>query len=196
MIINFTKNNQFATRLTINDKVLETVEETKLLGSIISSDLTWHRNTDYLVKKGYQRLQILMKLYSFNIPTEDLVHIYILYVRSILEFNACVWHFSITQQERCEIERVQKVALKIILKNRYTSYEKALEHLNLETLESRRLFLCKKFAKKCTKHPIAQDMFPKDNTRHSNEYKVAFAKHDRLLYSAIPQMQRILNQKH
>ena len=59
MIINFTKNNQFATRLTINDKVLETVEETKLLGSIISSDLTWHRNTDYLVKKGYQRLEIL-----------------------------------------------------------------------------------------------------------------------------------------
>ena len=122
MIINFTKINQFATRLTINDKVLETVEETKLLGSIISSDLTWHRNTDYLVKKGYQRLEILKKLYSFNIPSEDLVHIYILYVRSILKFNACVWYFSITQQERCEIERVQKVALKISLKNRYISY--------------------------------------------------------------------------
>ena len=90
IIFNYTRDYQFSLRLYIQGSLLEIVEETKLLGTVISSDLTWWKNTNYLTKKGYQRLEILKKLYEFNVPIDDLVHIYTLYTRSILEFNCCV----------------------------------------------------------------------------------------------------------
>jgi hypothetical protein len=194
IIFNYTRNYQFGTRLYLEEKLLEIVHETKLLGTVISSDLTWWQNTNYLTQKGYQRLEILKKLFEFNVPIEDLVHIYALYVRSILEFNSCVWHFSITQAEVNDIERVQKIACKIILKDSYTSYESALVSLNLQNLNDRRKMLCKRFAKNCLKHDKAKDMFPLNGQRNSDKFKVNFAKHSRLLYSAIPQMQRLLNE--
>ena len=114
MIFNYTKNYQFATRIYLNNTLLETISETCLLGTIVSSDLTWHKNSEMLTKKGYQRMTILRNLYEFDIPVEDLVMIYSLYIRSILEFNSNVWFSSITEEEKDDIERVQKIACKII----------------------------------------------------------------------------------
>ena len=73
MIFNFTNNYQFGTRLYNENQQLKIIQETKLLGTIISSDLTWWQNTKYLTKKGYQRMDILKKLYDFNVPEEDLI---------------------------------------------------------------------------------------------------------------------------
>ena len=87
IVFNFTRNYQFSTRVNLNDTLLETISETKLLGTIVSSDLKWHANTKMLTQKGYQRMSILRKLYEFDIPVEDLVLIYNQYIRSILEFN-------------------------------------------------------------------------------------------------------------
>jgi hypothetical protein len=80
--------------------------------------------------KGYQRTSILRKLYEFDIQAEDLLLIYNQYIRSILEYNSNVWYSSITNKEREDIERVQHVACKIILKDEYESYSEALEKLN------------------------------------------------------------------
>ena len=46
MIFNHTNKYQFRTRLNINNEILETVEETKLLGTIITNDLKWDKNTE------------------------------------------------------------------------------------------------------------------------------------------------------
>ena len=99
MIFNFTLDYQFATRLYIEDQLLETVRETKLLGTIISSDLKWHSNSEMIVKKGYQRMLILHKLYSFNVTDSGLVNIYILYLRSVLEHSYQVWHYHIKGED-------------------------------------------------------------------------------------------------
>ena len=64
-----------------------------------------------------------------------------------MEHNCQVWHHEITQEEKSDLERVQKVALKIILQDRYTTYEQALTHLNLDYLSIRREKLCLNFAK-------------------------------------------------
>ena len=194
MVFNYTKNYQFTARFHLNEKPLEIVNHTKLLGTYITSDLSWNMNTNYIIRKAYQRMEIIKKLYEFNVPLGDLVHLYCIYVRSILEFNCCVWHFSLTQEQKSDIERVQKNALKIILKQNYVSYENALKKTNLISLEDRRTKLCKTFAQKCAKIEKTKDMFPLDTTRHSNKYQVYFARNDRVLYSAIPQMQRLLNE--
>ena len=194
IIFNFTNNYQFSTRLYMQGELLEIVESTKLLGTVVSSDLTWWENTNYLTRKGYQRLELIRRLYQFKVPTIDLVAIYTLYVRSLLEFNGCVWHFNITTEESSDIERVQKVACRIILKENYLSYENALDQLKLKTLSERRAYLCKKFAQKSLNHTKSKDMFPLNEDGRKEKFKVNFARHKRLLDSAIPQMQRLLNQ--
>ena len=68
MIFNFTDNNQVATRLYMEGVLLDTITHTKLLGKIVQSDLKWSKNTEMIVKKGYQRMLLLHKLYAFNIP--------------------------------------------------------------------------------------------------------------------------------
>ena len=98
-------------------------------------------------------------------------------------------------EEICDLERVQKTACKIILKQEYEDYDSALSQLNLQNLNDRRAILCKRFAEKCVKNERTKAMFPLDTTRHSNKYLVTFARNDRLLYSSIPQMERILNAK-
>ena len=61
MIFNYTNNYQFATRIKINETILETLEQTKLLGVIISSDLTWRENTKMLIRKAYGRMEIIRR---------------------------------------------------------------------------------------------------------------------------------------
>ena len=79
MIFNYTKNYQFSTRLHINQEIMETVEETKLLGTIITNDLKWDKNTSHIVKKAYARMEIIRKLIQFNAPKTDLLHVYIVF---------------------------------------------------------------------------------------------------------------------
>ena len=106
MIINFTTNYQFSTRLCLENKRLEQVKETRLLGVVMNDKLTWHSNTEFIVKKAYKRMVLLHNLFDFGLPVSEMVNIYILYIRSILETSAVVWHSSITQAESYEIERV------------------------------------------------------------------------------------------
>ena len=142
-------------------------------------------------------MRILHKLYDFSVPVEELVEIYILYIRSVLESSAVVWHSSLTQGQELEIERVQKVALRIILKDDYVDYSTALTDCSLKTLAERRNDLSLAFAKNCVKNPRTKDMFPLRNqpyeTRNPEKYVVTQAHTDRLANSAIPFMQRLLN---
>ena len=73
MIFNFNKNHQFSTRLHLENNLLEIIPETKLLGTLITSDLKWHKNTEMMTKKAYKRMTILHKLSSFDVPQDDLV---------------------------------------------------------------------------------------------------------------------------
>ena len=53
MIFNKCDSKQFQTRLYINDSLLQQVHKTRLLGLIISDDLTWHSNTKSLFSKNH-----------------------------------------------------------------------------------------------------------------------------------------------
>ena len=115
MIFNFCKSKIFDTRLYIEKTLLEQVRETKLLGVHLSEDLTWHSNTNSSVKRAYARMEILRRLYSFNVPKKQLVQIYMLYIRSVTEQSSVVWSSSITEEESEALERTQKVALKLYI---------------------------------------------------------------------------------
>ena len=135
----------------------------------------WHRDLDHWLCPAMQpwtagqkggvdtsaaRMRVLHKFSEFSAPTEDMVTIYVSYVRSILEQSCTVWHSSLTIEDSEDLERVQKSAMKIILKEEYLSYEQALEKLMLCKLSERREKMCLKFAKNCTKNDLTSDLFP------------------------------------
>ena len=171
----------------------------KLLGTIIFDDLSWDLNTKNLIKRANARMELLRKVASFGAPVEDLKVIYILFISSLLEQSATVWHSSLTRENSDDLERVQKSALKIILGNRYYGYKKALNQLDLESLEDRREVLCLKFARKCLKNKKTQHLFPLNAKKHQMKTReplkcqVQHANTERLRKSALIYMQNLLN---
>ena len=200
LIFNFSKNNQFSTEVKLNGEVIETVSETKLLGTIITNDLKWEKNIERIVKESNKRMAFLHKLSRFTKNKQDLKKIYILQIRSKLEQSSVLWHSSITKKCEDNLERVQKSALKIILGESYVNYDNALKVLKLQSLKERREDLCLKFAKKCLKVPKLNKMFPRSQQNHvmgkrnTESFQVKRGLTERMKRSAIPHMQRLLNE--
>ena len=142
-------------------------------------------------------MTILRKLSEFDVPQEDMTLIYCQYIRSVLEYNSSVWFSSITEDEKDDIERVQRCAVRIILKNDYSSYKDGLSLLNLENLTDRREVLALRFANKCVKDARFKDLFPLNDAttdiRKSEKFRVNFASTGRLQDYSIIAMQKLLN---
>ena len=105
MIINFCSSNQFSTRLWLNDSLLDQVKEARLLGVILQDNLSWEGNTRTLVKRAYQRMIILRKLSEFEVTKKDMINIYQLFVRSLLEQSSVVWSSSLTVEQSQSLEQ-------------------------------------------------------------------------------------------
>ena len=144
-------------------------------------------------------MQILHKASKFSRNLQDLLVIYKCFVRSKLEQSASVWHSSLSKNNEDDLERVQKSALKVILKNKYRDYNSALKQLNIESLFDRRESLCLKFARKGLKLEQFKKMFPIQKPLHNMEkrntdkFLVNSARTERYFKSTIPSMQRLLN---
>ena len=200
MVFNFSNNYQFTPKLNLKGESLEVIEKTKLLGTIFTNDLKWDENTADLVRRANGRMQMLRKAASFGASVEDLKEIYVLFIRSILEQSAVVWHSSLTVENIESLERVQKSAVRIILGRSSINYEESLIKLGMEYLESRRDSLCLGFAQKCVKNPKLSHLFPENKSNHkmklrkSEKYFVQFSHTERLQRSPIIHMQNLLNE--
>ena len=92
---------------------------------------------------------------------------------------------------------MQKAAIRVILNNKYTSYQNGLKILNIQSLEKRRDQLCLKFAKINLQNEKVQQLFPKNkskiNTRKRKKFKENDVFTERYKKSAIPHKQKLLN---
>ena len=91
---------------------------------------------------------MLRRMLAFNLDIYQMFDIYCKEIRSILEMAVPVWHSGLTRQQTQDIERIQKLAMKIILKEKYITYQLACNTFSTQTLELRRLKLCSKFSDK------------------------------------------------
>ena len=83
MLVNNSKKYQFTTSLVMKDQVLEVVDEAKLLGTYITSDLKWNKNTDYLVKEANKRMRLLHAASKFVKDRRILTQLYFTHIRAI-----------------------------------------------------------------------------------------------------------------
>jgi hypothetical protein len=177
------------------------VESFTLLGVDITSD---HRNgvrfdvfIHRSIKKAYNSIWILKRLTELGISNSDLLLVYKSRVRCHLENCVPLWCFSITKYLSKLLERVQSTCLYIILGKRATiSYTKNLELVNMQTLEERRVKLCKRFALKTARHSTHGQLFKSTEgakTRHKNRFVNPRTKSSRYKNSSIPSLTKLLN---
>ena len=148
MLFNRSRSYDFQPSLFIDNNLLSVVEETKLLGVIISSDLKWSKNVTYMKDKCFKNLWMIRRMKETGATINEMKEVYIRQIRSITEIGCPIWNRSLTEKDKTKIEKIQKTTLRVILGQAYISYEKALKTLNLNKLEERRKQICKKFARK------------------------------------------------
>ena len=136
MIINFTDKNQLHTRLQLKGQNIEIVQKMKILETVVTNKLSWDENCSILIKKVNARIQLLGKVWTFGSSCEEMVHLWKLFCRSILEQTCVLWDSGLTKQNKNDLERTQKTFSKLLLQENYANYKSALDLFQLETLES------------------------------------------------------------
>ena len=194
----FSLTKDFEPRLSLEDgKYLEVIYQMKLVGLVISSDMTWNGHVSYTVSRVNSIIWQLVRFKNLGAPQEKLITFYTLKVRSILMFGSVCYHSSLTQELSHTLELQQKKSLAVILGNQYKSYSNALSVTNLPRLAKLRETACLKWAVRAHKSPLHKDLFPLTTktmeTRSNNMFMEYRCKTNRFYNSAVPYMTRALN---
>ena len=101
-------------------------------------------------------------------------------IRPLLEYAVPVWNSGLSLGQIHHIERVQKIALKIILGQTFTSYQEACTQFNIENLAVRRNNLCVNFAVKLYRSDRRRQFFSiRETQRDTRHRKLVIEKHTR-----------------
>ena len=157
---NFSKTRDFIPHLSFpSSEPLDVVNQTKLVGLIVTSNLSWGPHVDYTVVNASKKLWLLVRFKNRGGSQDQLLTLYQLKIRSIAEFATPAFHGALTLQQSNDLEMIQKKAFAIILGSRYRNYTNALSILGQEKLSARRVKLCQNFSLKCVKSEKHYDLF-------------------------------------
>ena len=159
------------------------------------------RETHSICQKAYKKMWCLCRMKILDIEPYVILDVYLKEIRSVLELAVPACHSGLTQKQSADIERVQKVAVTIILSDSKTgicnySYNMGLVILDLEPLEVRREKLCIKFAKRTLKSRHANMFKPNINpysTRKKPQYFTQKWNTNRFYNSPLNYLTRLLN---
>ena len=83
--------------------------------------------------KAYARMSSITKLKYVGVVRDDLIDVYKLFNKSLLEYCCVAFHSSLNLDNIQDIERIQKTALRVIFGEDYQDYQSALRQSGLET---------------------------------------------------------------
>ena len=184
----------------IPNRNIEVVEEMKIVGFILRSDLKTISNTNYIIGKAYGRMWIIRRLKALGASRARLLDVLQKQVLSVLNLAVTAWDSFLTSQERTDLERVLKTGLRIIWGNEYTTYEQVLLASNLKSLQETRTKIVRKFVRKTACNKKFSKWFVKQasnniTTRADNRsfFKPVIAKHAFYKKSCIPTLTELAN---
>ena len=165
MIFNKSRKYDFQPEFSFNDgETLEVVEETRLLGIVLTPDLRWFGNTRSIYTKAISKLWLLRRMKVLKLDPHVIFDYYLKEIRVLAEQGVAIWNSGLTKGQVNDLEKIQKVALKIILGDDYRSYDVACTFFNVTQLTQRRLDLCTNFALKLYKSDRNGEFFTHSNT--------------------------------
>ena len=182
MIFNMSRSYAFPPEFSFNDgdNFLEVLSESKLLGIYLTSNLTWHKNTENMVRNAMKRMWLIQRMKRLHLDSNIKFEYYLKEIRPTLEYAVPVWNSGLSSGQVKQLERVQKIALKVILGPAFTSYSEACSRFNIESLAARRYKLCVNFAIKLYKSERRRHFFElQDTQRKTRNRKVVVEKRTR-----------------
>ena len=124
---NFTKSRDFIPELSFpGGDQLDVIYQTKLVGVIVDSSLSWGPHVDYTVKNANRKLWLLIRFKNLGATQDQLLTLFQLKIRCLAEFAAPAFHGALTLQQSNDLEMLQKKAFAIILGSGYRSYRNTL----------------------------------------------------------------------
>jgi hypothetical protein len=201
MLFNRARKHDFSPKLYLKpDSCLEVVEEMKLVGYQLRSDLRTISNTEYIIKRAWKRMWVVRRLKALGASEKDLLSVLRAQVLSVLQFATPAWSTLITQKESGQIESVLKTGLYLVYGQRYESFSWALRKSNMLSLSEQRKKMFYNFTKRCINSTKFKKWFviaetPEGTVTRSKKLRFkpipfrtqAFAR------SAIPQMVKLAN---
>ena len=187
-------------RIGNSSEHVEIVEEMKIVGFILRSDLKTISNTRYILKKAYSRLWILRRLKALGASRHRLIDILQKPVLSALQLGVAAWDCLLTLQERIDFERLLKTSLCIIWGQDYISFEQVLADSKLRIMKQIRDKMVNKFVRKSVNHPKFKNWFCSQGDvqiqtrRKRTKFKPVTTRTTAFAKSAIPTLTHIPNQ--
>ena len=195
------KVKAFPVEVKVNGNFFQVKKELKILGVILTPDLKWNANTQHICQKAYKNMWTLRRMKKLDLDYLTLTDFYMKEVRVHLELAVPVWHSGLSQKLSRDIERVQKIAINIILGDHSLPYEQSCTKLGLKPLYIRRSQLCEKFAVKTALKSRHKDLFQiknsvnntHDTRNKKNKYSEHMCRTQRFYNSPLPYLTRMLN---
>ena len=184
----------YPTEIRIGDNFLEVKKELKILGVILTPNLKWKANTDFACKKAFKNMWQIRRMKKLGLDELTLVDYFLKEVRVHLELAVPVWHSGLTLKLSADLERVQRVAVSIILGKNDMSYDQSCSKLGLKRLTLRRTELCERFALKTATKSRHKDLFELKKTGSHEKYREHFCRKKRFFDSPLRYLTRMLNQ--
>jgi hypothetical protein len=204
MLFNRARKHDFVPELYLTPgNQLEVVENMKLVGYQLRSDLRTVSNTQYIVKRAWKRMWVVRRLKSLGAGERELLSVLRAQVLSVLQFASPAWSTQITAKENTQIESVLKTGLYLVYGARYESFSWALAEANMSSLMKPRSTQFMKFTQCSIKNPKFCKWFVKNednttvNTRQQKpRFKPIPFRTKAYAQSAIPQMIKVANSMH
>jgi hypothetical protein len=99
---------------------VEQVESYRYLGVVIDNKLSWHANTDQILKKAHTRMYCLRKLRSFSVREDILQMFFLSTVGSVLTYACVCWWGNLSKQDSDRLEKIVKKAGSVVGKKQET----------------------------------------------------------------------------
>ena len=175
---------------------LEVIYQLKLVGLMVTSDLTWGAHIEYTVERVNKVIWQLVRFRQLGATREQLLTFYTLKIRSILMFGSVCFHSSLTQELTRQLELQQRRCFLIILGQEYQSYRQARQLTGIPSLEESREAACLRWARRAQASTHHSHLFPRTTTtitRQSREFQEYSCRSARYFNSTVPYMARLLN---
>ena len=168
MLFNTLRNYDCIPQISIKSgENIEVVEQHKILGQIVRSDMRTISNTEAICKKGYKRMWILRRLKSLGCSIPELLVVLREQIVSICEVGVPWWGPMITKHESNMLERVLKTGLHIIFQENYINFKHSLKLGNFLSLKERRVIQITNFSKKSYQNSRFKTWFCEAEEQHT-----------------------------
>mgnify|MGYP001790979048 CR=1 FL=1 len=133
LTISLRKELTMTSNLMINSSEIENVQHSKLLGVTVDSHLTFSEHIIERRKSANRKIHGLLVLKQSGVDKQSLTHLYKTQIIPTISHAAPVWYPLTTDQQKSDLEKCQKLALRIIHHD-IEHYNDKLEAAQIPTL--------------------------------------------------------------